>query len=54
MMFARCSIKPRKGQFIVFSKEAGKLIQHMLLPVPSDKTKGVLVFTSGNMERAQT
>ena len=37
-------IYPRKGEFLVFDPgEAGRLNQ-ILLPVPTDRTKGVLVF----------
>lgn len=38
------TIKPRKGQFAVFSKSAGKLLNSIIFPVPTTKTKGVLVF----------
>lgn len=36
-------IRPRKGQFIVFDKTASSLNQHILLPVPTEKTKGIVV-----------
>ena len=36
-------IKPRKGQFVVYDKTAFDLAQHILLPVPSKLTKGVVV-----------
>ena len=36
-------IKPRKGQFVVFDKTASGLVNSIVLPVPTDKTKGVLV-----------
>jgi len=44
-------IKPRKGQYLVYDKEAGKLIRHLLLPVPNDRTKGIIVFPTvyGNL-----
>lgn len=35
-------IKPRKGQFLVFDKPAHALITHSILPVPTEKTKGVM------------
>lgn len=38
------TIKPRKGQYAVFSKSAGKLLNSIIFPVPTQKTKGVLVF----------
>lgn len=36
-------IRPRKGQFVVFDKAAAPLASHILLPVPSKTTKGVVV-----------
>ena len=36
-------IRPRKGQFVVFDKSAAQLIQTILLPVPTERTKGVVV-----------
>ena len=36
-------INPRRGQFVLFDKCARSLVRHMLLPVPSTHTKGVLV-----------
>ena len=40
---AHFTIHPRKGQFVVFDKPASRLVRHILLPVPNDKTKGVVV-----------
>ncbi|MCY6381922.1 NAD(P)/FAD-dependent oxidoreductase [Hoeflea prorocentri] len=37
------TIRPRKGQFIVFDKPAARLTRHILLPVPTEKTKGIVV-----------
>lgn len=37
------AIKPRKGQFVVFDKSAYALASHILLPVPNERTKGVVV-----------
>ena len=37
------SIKPRKGQFVVFDKAAHGLIESILLPVPTEHSKGVLI-----------
>lgn len=34
---------PRRGELIVFDKLARPLIDHILLPVPTEKSKGVLV-----------
>ena len=36
-------INPRRGQFLLFDKSARPLVQHILLPVPTAHTKGVLV-----------
>ena len=38
------TIKPRKGQYAVFGKSAGKLLNSIIFPVPTPKTKGVLLF----------
>jgi len=40
---ARFAIKPRKGQFIVFDKAASRLVRSILLPVPTERTKGVVL-----------
>lgn len=37
------SIKPRKGQFVVYDKPAFNLASHILLPVPTKLTKGIVV-----------
>jgi glycerol-3-phosphate dehydrogenase len=37
-------IYPRKGEFLVFDPPAGEPLRRLLLPVPSARTKGVLVF----------
>jgi glycerol-3-phosphate dehydrogenase len=36
-------IRPRKGQFLVYDKVASQLIQSIILPVPNEITKGVVV-----------
>ncbi len=36
-------IAPRKGQFVVFDKSAASLVDTVILPVPTEGTKGVLV-----------
>lgn len=38
------SIYPRKGEFLVFDPPGGEPLERILLPVPSARTKGVLVF----------
>jgi glycerol-3-phosphate dehydrogenase len=45
------TIKPRKGQFVVFDKAAGKLIRSIVLPVPTKWTKGIVLFPTifGNL-----
>jgi glycerol-3-phosphate dehydrogenase len=37
-------IQPRKGEFLVFDRPPGEPLVRILLPVPSKRTKGVLVF----------
>jgi glycerol-3-phosphate dehydrogenase len=37
------TVTPRRGELIVFDKLARPLVNHVLLPVPTAKTKGVLV-----------
>jgi glycerol-3-phosphate dehydrogenase len=35
---------PRKGEFFVFDPPGGRPLERILLPVPTKRTKGVLVF----------
>jgi glycerol-3-phosphate dehydrogenase len=37
-------IYPRKGEFFVFELPDGQRLDHIILPVPTKRTKGVLVF----------
>ena len=37
------TVVPRRGELIVFDKLARGLVDHILLPVPTERTKGVLV-----------
>jgi glycerol-3-phosphate dehydrogenase len=37
------TITPRKGQFVVFDKPAAGLVYAIILPVPTERTKGVVV-----------
>ncbi|WP_052365122.1 NAD(P)/FAD-dependent oxidoreductase [Halotalea alkalilenta] len=37
------TIHPRKGQFVVFDKAAARLIERIVLPVPSERTKGIVL-----------
>ncbi len=48
---ARFAITPRKGQFVVFDKAARDLVSSIILPVPTERTKGVVVFRTvfGNL-----
>jgi glycerol-3-phosphate dehydrogenase len=41
--FEEFGIVPRRGELIVFDKMARTLVNHILLPVPSKITKGVLI-----------
>lgn len=45
------TIKPRKGQFVVFDKPASELASAVILPVPTKTTKGVVIFRTifGNL-----
>lgn len=37
-------VYPRKGEFLVFDPPGGEALEEILLPVPTKRTKGVLVF----------
>lgn len=39
----RFTITPRKGQFVVFDKVASDLVSSIILPVPTRKTKGIVI-----------
>ena len=41
---ASFAIYPRKGEFLAFDPPRGERLQRILLPVPTQRTKGVLVF----------
>jgi glycerol-3-phosphate dehydrogenase len=36
-------VTPRKGQFVVFDKPAAQLIRSIVLPVPTERTKGIVI-----------
>jgi glycerol-3-phosphate dehydrogenase len=36
-------VTPRRGELIIFDKLARPLVRHVILPVPTSKTKGVLI-----------
>ena len=44
-------INPRRGQFLIFDKFSRSAIKRILLPIPTEKTKGVLVIPTifGNL-----
>lgn len=37
------TIKPRKGQFVVYDKAAAELLSSIVLPVPDERTKGIVL-----------
>jgi glycerol-3-phosphate dehydrogenase len=39
-------IKPRRGEYFVFEREAGSPVNHIIFPTPGKKGKGVLVWKS--------
>jgi glycerol-3-phosphate dehydrogenase len=41
--YQRFTVTPRRGELIVFDKLSRPLVNHILLPIPTGKTKGVLV-----------
>ena len=41
--YHRFTVTPRRGELIVFDKLAHPLVRHVLLPIPTARTKGVLV-----------
>jgi glycerol-3-phosphate dehydrogenase len=45
------NITPRKGQFVVFDKAASNLLNAVILPVPTARTKGIVLFRTifGNL-----
>lgn len=45
------TIHPRRGQFVVFDKPAAHLVSAIILPVPTERTKGVVLFRTafGNL-----
>ncbi len=36
-------VTPRKGQFVVFDKPAAQLVKSIILPVPTERTKGIVI-----------
>ena len=48
-------IRPRKGEFVVFDKAASKLLNNIILPIPTETTKGIVLFPTifGNVAVGQ-
>jgi glycerol-3-phosphate dehydrogenase len=42
------TIKPRKGQFIIYDKPASLFVNSIILPVPNKITKGILITQTVN------
>lgn len=40
---AGVAVRPRKGEFLIFDKAARRLVSHIVLPVPTKISKGILV-----------
>ena len=40
-------IKPGKGEAVVYPKDAKKLMNHMILQIPTPKTKGIIIYPTG-------
>ena len=40
-------IKPGKGEAVVYPKDVKKLINHMILQIPTPKTKGIIIYPTG-------
>jgi glycerol-3-phosphate dehydrogenase len=40
---AHFTIRPRKGQFVIFDKAASRLMRTTILPVPDKRTKGIVL-----------
>lgn len=40
---ASFTIRPRKGQFVVLDKAAARLLRSIVLPVPGERTKGIVL-----------
>ncbi len=53
---AAFDINPRRGQFLLYDKCARSLVKHILLPVPTPQTKGMLVIPTifGNLVAGPT
>ena len=48
---ANFKIKPRRGQYLIFEKDSGKLLKNVVFQLPTEKGKGVLVTSTyhGNL-----
>lgn len=52
----RMDLNPRRGQFVIYDRDASYLVQRILLPIPTEKTKGMLVTPTifGNLVAGPT
>ena len=41
---SKFTIHPRKGQFVVYDKAAAELLSSIILPIPTERTKGIVLF----------
>lgn len=41
-------IRPRKGEYFIFDREYGDLINHVLFPTPTETSKGILVTATAH------
>lgn len=43
------SITPKKGQYAVYPQKMGHLINSSILPIPTSKGKGEIIFKTGKL-----
>lgn len=43
------SIAPKKGQYAVYPQKMGHLINSSILPIPTSKGKGEIIFKTGKL-----
>ena len=41
-------INPGKGEAVLYPKAARKLVNHMILQIPSARSKGIIIYPTGN------
>ncbi|MFW5985522.1 MAG: NAD(P)/FAD-dependent oxidoreductase [Halanaerobiaceae bacterium] len=44
----KMEINPRKGEYFIFDREYGDLVNHVLFPTPTEKSKGILVTSTAH------